>query len=187
MDGQLSLFDFPEYLPEVDFETMPIERAAEIIGNRTGLKFKLDESFNKNKESYSAKKKGLEVRIEFANYFSGVRDGRRHLGVDYSFKTQGGACPCESIDEAVSYIKRQMAAVEEDKRKAKLKPLLNNTVCEHDSKALCNRYGHKGEDYKSELIKGFSCSGCCYYCSQAPMHNGKCKWDCRYYKKAERN
>lgn len=67
-----------------------------------------------------------------------------------------------------------------------LEPLFEKTVCEHDHKALCNRWAPNNVQLnkaKEDLPKGFSCAGCCFNCSEAPMHNGKCKWDCRYYEK----
>lgn len=62
--------------------------------------------------------------------------------------------------------------------------LIRGYTCEHDYRCWCNRYGHELpiEEYKNDLIKGFSCAGCCYNCSQAPMYGGKCKWDCRIMK-----
>lgn len=54
--------------------------------------------------------------------------------------------------------------------------------CEKDSNYLCNRWGSEQEiidQAKSEMPKGYSCAGCCWYCSQAPQHGGKCKYECR--------
>lgn len=67
----------------------------------------------------------------------------------------------------------------------KTKPtLMPGYSCEHDHTCWCNRYGNElpMEEYKTELIKGYSCAGCCYYCKESPIHGGKCKWDCRLRK-----
>ena len=67
----------------------------------------------------------------------------------------------------------------------KTKPtLMPGYTCEHDHKCWCNRYGNElpMEEYKTELIKGYSCAGCCYYCKESPIHGGECKWDCRLRK-----
>lgn len=63
-----------------------------------------------------------------------------------------------------------------------LKPIFGIVICEHDHKALCNRW-HGGDEEiakaKADLNKGFACSGCCYYCSESPQHGGRCKFECR--------
>lgn len=62
--------------------------------------------------------------------------------------------------------------------------LIKGYSCEHNDKYWCNRYGHELpiEEYKNDLIKGFSCAGCCYNCRESPIWGGKCKWDCRLRK-----
>lgn len=61
----------------------------------------------------------------------------------------------------------------------KNKPMWDSPECSKDHTKLCNRWGDKLEDYKSDLPKGFACAGCCWYCSEAPQHGGKCKFECR--------
>ena len=61
----------------------------------------------------------------------------------------------------------------------KNKPMWDNPECAKDYTKLCNRWGDHLEDYKSNLPKGFACTGCCWYCSEAPQHGGKCKFECR--------
>lgn len=62
--------------------------------------------------------------------------------------------------------------------------LLRGYTCKHDHTCWCNRYGHKSpiEEYKTDLIKGYSCAGCCHNCKESPIYGGKCKWDCRLKK-----
>lgn len=62
-----------------------------------------------------------------------------------------------------------------------LKPALGKIQCDRYSKCMCNRYGYEKDidELKSDLIKGFACAGCCWYCSAAPQHSGNCKHECR--------
>ena len=62
--------------------------------------------------------------------------------------------------------------------------LIRGYTCQYDHTCWCNRYGNvlPMEEYKADLIKGYSCAGCCHNCKEAPMYNGKCKWDCRVKK-----
>lgn len=65
----------------------------------------------------------------------------------------------------------------------KYRPLLNNTECKHDHTKMCDRYGYESEEVLSRDFKKdiplVACAGCCFFCGQAPMHGGKCKWECR--------
>lgn len=118
IEGQMSLFDLPQF--QDNFGNMTIKKAAEIIERKTGIKFAEEQQHR-----YIAKKKDLKVSIEFKKYEKDIRNGIRFLSVDYSFKTQGGAASCESIEKAVGYIQD------------KIDNLVNN-ICKF-SKHTCNK------------------------------------------------
>lgn len=101
MQGQISIFDILDPGKD-DFETMPIERAAEIVGKELGVKFKLDESHFKG--HYSAKIKGFYISIGFnVNY-----EGKRYLDTEVAYKKGGYGNPANSIDDCIQSIKSYM-------------------------------------------------------------------------------
>jgi len=109
-DGQMSIFDIMTIeTPAHDFETMSIEEAARLIGEATGLSFKLNDRFEiMNNKIYIAKAKGYIVSINFNHFSPSVRNGRRYLGTQVDKGTSGCGSPCESIEEAIKWIKRSM-------------------------------------------------------------------------------
>ena len=62
--------------------------------------------------------------------------------------------------------------------------LLRGYTCKYDHTCWCNRYGNELpiEEYKVNLIKGFSCAGCCRNCKESSINGGRCRWDCRLKK-----
>lgn len=136
--GQMTIFDYPELLPEEDhkevyenaepdFETMSTEAAVQLIQERTGLKFKHNERF----KSYIAKKKGYEVEINgFNHYAEGVRDERRFLDIGISKGKWGSGSPIESIDEAVEYIHREIDKCNVSEEKVAEPKCTNAAECE---------------------------------------------------------
>lgn len=98
MDGQMSIFDYPEYLPEEHFDTMSAKTAADIIGARLETKFSLNEKYYH--DHYSARKDGCMIYIGFEYNF----DGKRYLDVSVDYKTGCYGTPATSIDDAVQCI-----------------------------------------------------------------------------------
>lgn len=108
MDGQMNIFDFLSVDTGTDdFDTMTIEKAAELIGNATGLSFKKDDRWEDAK-AYIAKSRGYLVSINFNNFAPGIRGGGRYLGTQIDKGTWGCGCPTESIEEAINWIKKHM-------------------------------------------------------------------------------
>lgn len=132
MEGQMTIFDFPEYLQEEDFQTMTSKRAAEIVGDRLGVKFKLYERYFNN--YYKAKKDGFEITIGFSIDF----EGNRFLDTEVD-SIKGNSCygnPAKSIDDCVRSIKRYI-----EKESNKLIP------CPHKEKCYNHPAGCKGLSY----------------------------------------
>lgn len=184
MDGQMSIFDFPKFLP--DKECPKCSKTNECEAYPEGcngtiepctfggpFKWKIN-SIEENEIlcgkyyqeticQYSNHKCNKEELWKIANTLDGITCNKvccRNCDVRLC------GARCNGSDEP-------------------LQPALGKTVCDHDHKAMCNRYGPNNVQFqkaKEDLPKGFACAGCCWYCSQAPMHGGKCKFDCRYYK-----
>lgn len=128
---QISIFDFPEWLPEEDFQTMTSKRAAEIVGDRLGVKFKLYERYFEN--YFKAKKDGFEITIGFSVGF----DGNRFLDTEVDHGSSCYGNPARSIDDCVdsikSYIekesKKEPTEVQREPKKVNIKGLMNYGYC----------------------------------------------------------
>jgi hypothetical protein len=111
MDGQISIFDFISELPE------SAEEMARLIGNATGLVFN---NFD-YQEWWKAKKKGITYEVHYSHFSPKLeckRAGKKHISLNVTYSSRGGyGIPCDSIDDAVYYIKRTMKAQEEGKVK----------------------------------------------------------------------
>ena len=96
-EGQMSMFDSLEMLPEEDM-IAKLER-------RTGIKFKYRDDF----WGWEWKKKGCTIRVEYSRYFG---EEERFISCSLDYKNGGSSCPCDSIDEAVDRINRYLKVVE---------------------------------------------------------------------------
>lgn len=146
---QISIFDFPEWLPEEDFQTMTSKRAAEIVGDRLGVKFKLYERYFEN--HFKAKKDGFEITIGFSVGF----DGNRFLDTEVDHGSSCYGTPAKSIDDCVDSIK---SYIEKESKKAdKEKP-----ICKY-SKHSCNK--NELWNVAQSLDNVFCPHVCCRKCS----------------------
>lgn len=229
MNGQISIFDFPEYLPE---EKMPNKVVPEECKQCVDIgkiydsngKYEIDiyhcgiDGHPTKTESGRPGTKCIKNHIyKHSGHTCNKEEPKQKIINDYEWHSintppqEGQYCEFEYTwsmyhtddrkgictgwwnngkvqwqDMPMDICKKTL--VRWRLREEGLKPIFGIVICEHDHKALCNRW-HGGDEEikkaKSDLINGFSCSGCCYYCSEAPMHGGKCKWDCRYYKEKQ--
>ena len=105
---QMTIFDF---IPS-ELETTPIETIVERISAALGMKFQ----WNEYLEEYQCKNKGIEVTFGLSRYFSDDDDvtsdeptGDLFIGIGVEYKAHGGmGCPCDSIDEAIDTLKRNI-------------------------------------------------------------------------------
>lgn len=104
MQGQISIFDYMSN--NDDFETMPIERAIEILQDRTPLRFKLDERFFQR--HYSATYKGIKFHVGFKYFAPGVFNGSRFLDCSADYGTAGRGNPTQSMEEAVRFCNKSI-------------------------------------------------------------------------------
>lgn len=99
-DGQMSIFDLmPQDMPDDEGEMV------RIIGNRLGMHFTHDTFLNE----WRCKIKGFTVSLEYDNYMT---SGKRFIGVGVNSQKWGAGAPCDSIDEAVEWLRKQLKSVE---------------------------------------------------------------------------
>lgn len=91
-DGQMTLFD--------NLETLPEEDMAKQVGDGLGIKFTYRDAF----WGWEYKKKKTTLRIEYSRYT--VDDCRKHIGCSIEHKTSGAACGCDTVEEAVSWFQK---------------------------------------------------------------------------------
>ena len=103
MSEQMSIFDFIP-IPEQSLEDMTDYEIAREIEERTGLQFWLNTRFG---NYYETKVRGVTFYIYLERY--DLDDNKnRFIGVGYDMPNGNGAsAPCDSIAEAVSWIKRK--------------------------------------------------------------------------------
>ena len=98
---QLSIFDYINNEND-NFETMSIERAAELVGMKLKMDFQKDERYFKN--HYSAKENGFYVTIGFCINF----EGKRILDTSIDYKTGCYGNPANSIQDCVDSVRKYM-------------------------------------------------------------------------------
>ena len=108
--GQLTIFDL---LPPEDDLNIPIEEAARIIGSAIGVKMVWNDFF---KEFQGKTKEKIIICISYSRYL-GCNDERKFLGVDVNYKTAGAGSPCDSIPEAIEYIRKQIDRFRKEEEK----------------------------------------------------------------------
>lgn len=129
MDGQMTIFDFLPP-PEDDLETLDEEVMVARIAERTGLIFKKNTGTKLDHNLYEAKYKKAIIDVTYSRYDTiDELNGKRFIGVGYSFSKGGGGSPCDSLAKAVDRIKGYQQTIDDmDKPKVK-------RSCEN-----CNRY-----------------------------------------------
>lgn len=166
MDGQMSIFDFPEYLPEGKDK-----RKAEIKKQNEG------DPVSPAQQYY--------IETGRTDYWQNGRDMCKYSGHSCNKRELWNIA--DSFDEIVCphvccrRCSAELCGARCNGAPEPCKPIFDTVECPHDSRYLCDRWRDQEEvdRGKSELIKGFACTGCCWYCSQAPVHGGKCRFDCR--------
>ena len=117
---QLTIFDLIS--SDEPFEGKTIEQIAADISMLVGISFNPHVCDYRNIRTVEfiaklGKKATMTIDEGFYNT-EDERDGRRFIGVSWSFGTSGGGCPCDSIDEAVGYLRRRKAEYESKYRKS---------------------------------------------------------------------
>lgn len=102
-DGQMTIFDSLEILPEEDMVSK--------VEKETGLKFNYRDDF----WGWEYKKRDFKIRIEYGRYSFGDFD--RFIGCSIDEKDGGSSCPCDSIEEVVKRIKGYLERREKNEQK----------------------------------------------------------------------
>lgn len=109
---QMSIWD---YMTPVVLDNLSEHEMVRQIENQTGLKFSLSDS-NKWSEFvyYEAKDKGVRYQLHYDTYMNTTT---RFIAVGWDYKTSGGGCPCDSVDEAVNKIRNYILYAAKEKER----------------------------------------------------------------------
>lgn len=108
-EGQMTIFDILG-----DFGTLSEEEVVASIGQRLGIKFKLEvlpPGTYCSHLDYEFKRKGLRLTVACCISV----EGKSVISCGYSKGTSGGGAPCYSLDEAVDWFKFILELYEEKK------------------------------------------------------------------------
>lgn len=111
LEGQMSIFDFPEALPD---DEPYIDRVARTIKEETGISFeKKDEELTRTYGTYT-------LRVHLLHYnTTDERNGRQFISVGYFGAEEGASCPCDSLEEAVNHVKQCVETIKAKNEKIK--------------------------------------------------------------------
>lgn len=114
--GQMTIFD---YFSELD--SIPEEEMARQVGEAVGMVFKrVKADWFENSENrgwYEARKsKHEKYELHYSTY---IGSNKRFIGAGWQYKTSGGGGPCDTIQEAIDYIKRGMVKAQQEKERLK--------------------------------------------------------------------
>lgn len=118
IEGQMTIFDFAEYLPTTDnddLDRLTFEEIKNRIEAATGLHFELGKLMTDDRYYQAIPKKGVKVSIDLSEFNCGgpgFSAGQKFVGVGIDGKIDGSyggmGSPCKSIREAVECIKRNL-------------------------------------------------------------------------------
>lgn len=103
MDGQLTIFDWLSPDPDA-IENMSEATIAERISTATGLQL----TYNNKFECYQADLKKLKIIVRVEKQQYAIPPHNEFIGVDVNNKHAGASSPCDSIDEAIKFIEKQV-------------------------------------------------------------------------------
>lgn len=107
MDGQMSIFDI---LPignteAICIDATPEDEMVKLIGYALGIVFK----YNGHLEQYEHVQRKLKLTVQYSNYdLEDNHDRFISCGWDNSKTHSGGGRPCDSMEEAVKYLRTVM-------------------------------------------------------------------------------
>ncbi len=112
-DGQLSIFDF---LQGTDFDNMQPREIADFVGKSIGVRFTWDEDLEEFSSCIGKLLLSLDVdTYTVTHYGTQTVEGKRHIGCGWALSSEGGGKPCNSLDEAVDYLKKAVERVRHGK------------------------------------------------------------------------
>ena len=110
MNEQLSIFQVFDISTDTDpdLETLPEAEMVQAIERATGLKFKPHD------DEYVCKIGRGKLSLHYGRFR--IDDHRRFISVDFMLKTQGWGSPCDSLSQAIRYVKRGIEREKELKK-----------------------------------------------------------------------
>lgn len=148
MDGQMTIFDFLPP-PEDDLETLDEEVMVARIAERTGLIFKKNTGTKLDHNLYEAKYKKAIIDVTYSRYDTiDELNGKRFIGVGYSFSKGGGGSPCDSLTKAVDRIKGYQQTID-DMDKPKVYEVNIRGICDDAYCPECD-YGFMDNETDAE-------------------------------------
>ena len=97
-DGQMSLFDNPETLPETDMICR--------LEKELGINFT-----PQGDGSYEYRLKKYTIRVYYGRYRIG--DETKYIGCSLNHSMGGCSCPCDTVDEAIKRVRSYLHQIEE--------------------------------------------------------------------------
>lgn len=111
---QMTIFDFLEPETKDNIESLSLEEIAKIAGEALGITFQKGRLETEN-EYYEAKiGKRIKVSVDKSQYFPGINDGRWFIGADIVSGTSGSSAPCDSIEEMIEWLRKQIRRYEKE-------------------------------------------------------------------------
>ena len=112
MNEQLDIFAFL-YADLINNDLYPTKynkkQIAQRISELTGLDFtRCEDGY------YRASKNKALIDFHFSTY---ADSNKMFIGVGWSYKTMGGGCPCDTLNEACEKIKQYMERIEKERAK----------------------------------------------------------------------
>jgi len=114
--GQMTIFD---YFSELD--SIPEEEMARQVGEAVGMVFKrvVAEWFEESEGRgwfETRKSKNEKYDLYYSTYLG---TNKRFIGAGWQYKTSAGGGPCDTIQEAIDFIKRGMVKAQQEKERLK--------------------------------------------------------------------
>lgn len=102
---QMTIFDFlqPDQSEYPDINTISEAEAVRIVGDALGVEFVWSEFF----QTWQAVKRKVKLTLDY-DHFDLIDNHDLFLNVGYDCKMGGGGAPCESIEEAIKYLKTRV-------------------------------------------------------------------------------
>lgn len=110
---QMTIFD---YLQDADME-VTADNEAEIVrrlSEKTGLDFTLKDL--RGFKYYLARVGKTDIELNFSTYYESTK---HFVGVSWNYKTSGGSCPCDTLNEAYNKIKTYIERAKAEKERLK--------------------------------------------------------------------
>lgn len=115
IQGQLTIFDFLRSRSEI--EALSIEEIAAIVGEALGVTFQKGK-LRTDSEYYEAEiGRRIKITVDKSQYSPEINNSRWFCGADIQAGTSGAGAPCDTIEEAIKWFRKQITRFEKEGRK----------------------------------------------------------------------